>query len=104
MNINIKAKNLDLTPPLEIYLNKKVESLDKMLSQWEKTGSVEIDFEISRSTRHHRKGDVFYAEANLHINGVMLRANSDGNDIREAIDLVKDKLKMEILKYKEKHA
>jgi len=41
-------------------------------------------------------------DANLDLPGEVLRAEEDSNDVRAAIDAVKDKLKREIEKYKTK--
>ena len=60
--------------------------------------------EIARSTRHHRKGDVFYAEATFETvpGGKQMRGVAEGPDIRLAIDQVKEKLKKEVRRYKDK--
>ncbi|MFA5172955.1 MAG: ribosome-associated translation inhibitor RaiA [Candidatus Paceibacterota bacterium] len=103
MNINITAKNLELTAPLKVFIEKKLESISKLVGKWEEKGAVEIDFEVARTTKHHHKGDVFYAEANLKLGRKeIIRAERSSNDIREAIDTVKDVLKEEVNRYKKK--
>lgn len=102
MILNIKAKNLDLTPSIKEYIEKKIGSISHFIQRWEEEGAVEADFELSRTTRHHHKGKVFYAEINLNIGGKFLRAEYSGEDIHEVVDKVKDEIKREVVKFKEK--
>lgn len=59
-----------------------------------------LDIEISRTTRHHRKGRVYYAEAMLTIGKTVLRAEVDDEDIRAACDLLQEELAQEIRRFK----
>ena len=102
MNITIKAKNLDLTPSIKDYINDKIGSLSKLLSQFETQGDVLCEVEIARTSNHHNKGDVFYAEINLRLPNKMLRAEDEDFDIRVAIDRVRDRMQHDLIKYKEK--
>lgn len=102
MILNIKAKNLELTPSIKIYIEEKILPLSNFIKKWDEEGSVEADFEIARSTKHHHKGNVFYAEINMTIGGKFLRANCEGDDVHAVVDLVKDKIKKEVVNFKEK--
>ncbi|MDD4761840.1 MAG: ribosome-associated translation inhibitor RaiA [Candidatus Pacebacteria bacterium] len=103
MNINITAKNLELTDSLRVFINKKLESISKLVREWEEKGAVEVDFEVARTTKHHHKGDVFYAEANLKLGRKeLIRAERSSNDVRDAIDMVKKILKEGVNKYKKR--
>ncbi len=102
MKTIIKANHLYLTPSISEYIEMKIGSLDKFIKRFEDKGDVKVEVEIARTTRHHRHGNVFYAEANLYLGKHTLRAEHYGEDIRIAVDKIKDKLKQEIKKYKEK--
>ena len=117
MQIQIKATNLDLTPAIKEYIEKKFTSLVRFLrkelaptaknkkapaSSHRELKDRVIFIEIARTTRHHRHGNVFYAEATLEIDKETLRAEHSDYDIRVAIDKVKDKFKKEIIKHKER--
>jgi len=102
MKINITVKNLELSPALKEYIEKKISSLDKLMKKWEAKGSVELNFDAGRTTNHHNKGNVYYAEANLKIPGKMIRVHKINEDLHAAIDVVKEVLAEEIKKYKEK--
>lgn len=99
MKIIIKATNLDLTEPLKVYIEEKLESLNRFLQAID-ADVVRARVEVARSTRHHRSGNVYHVDINLDLPGKVLRAEEDSEDIRVAIDAVKDKLKREIEKYK----
>jgi len=100
MKINVKATNLDLTPSLNIYIEKKLMPLAKFIKSFDVMGEVEIWVEVARTTKHHHKGQVFRAEADLRLPGRILRAEEELPDLRVAIDAVKDKIRLEIEKYK----
>ena len=117
MQIQIKATNLDLTPAIKEYTEKKISLLDRFLQKEltpvEKNKKIPasshrelkdrvIFIEIARTTRHHRHGNIFYAEATLELDKETLRAEHSDYDIRVAIDKVRDKFKKEIIKHKEK--
>lgn len=101
MNIIIKAIKLDLTPSIREYIETKIGSLDHFLTRFEGQSEIKAEVEIARTTNHHRHGDIFQAEANLHLPHKTLRAEHSDSDIHAAIDIVKDKLHKEIIKYKE---
>lgn len=91
-----------MMPSLKTYVEKKFSSLEKFIGKLEKESEAEIFLEISRITKHHHKGVVFSAEADLKLAGIILRAEANSEDARVAIDLIKDELKNEILRFKEK--
>lgn len=102
MKINIKVTNLDLTPAIREYIEEKIGSLDRFLKSFETKSEIEVFVEIAHTTKHHRHGNVLYAEATASLGKKILRAEHSDWDIRVAIDKVKDKLQQEIKKYKEK--
>lgn len=103
MKLIIKASQLDLTPAIYEYIETKIGSLDKFLRKFETKGDIKVEVGIARSTKHHRHGNVFFAEANVHLPKKTLRAEHYDIDIRIAIDNIKKKLHQEILKYKDVH-
>lgn len=102
MKITIKSTNLDLTPPLRTYIETKLGRLGKLLQKMEKNQEFLLRVEVARATRHHKKGNVYDAEANLDIGKNVLRAESENWDARLAINEVYRELEREIIKFKEK--
>ena len=98
MKIKIKATNLELTPAIKEYVETKMTMLNKYLSG---ITPVLCEFEVSLTTNHHLKGEIFRAEANLSFPGQMLRVEKTEKDLYKAIDKVKDHLGPMIKKYKE---
>lgn len=107
MKIIIKTKNLQLTPYLNEYINKKIGALKKFsrIFQRDDNGKTlaEVFVEIEKITKHHRKGDIFKAEAQVILPGKSLVAESIGEDLLKSIIEVKEDLENEIKKYKAKH-
>ena len=98
MKIDIKTTNIRLNDPLRRYITEKIGSLDKFI----RGGRAWV--EIGRPSEHHRKGpEIFYAEANVQLpfKGRVIRSESSKEDLRLAIDEVKDELQRELKKYKE---
>jgi len=103
MKINIK-KTTDLTPSLSTYIDSKLMPLAKFVKEFDDTGEAEIWLEISRTSKHHRKGEVFFAAADLRLPHKILRAEGYATDIRKAIDQARTTLRQEIDKYKTQHS
>lgn len=91
-----------MTPDIEEYVYRRVNSLEKNLRNFLGNRIIAIFVEIARTTKHHRHGNVFYAEGMLTLPGKTIRATHTDIDIYAAIDGMKEKLKAEIRKYKEK--
>lgn len=96
------ASGLELTSPLKEYINIRMGGVDKFLGKVGEGTDVRTQVEVARTTKHHRKGNVFYAEATLQVLGENIRAENDGEEIRAVIDGLRDKLAEEVKKFKEK--
>lgn len=103
MKINLKATNMELTEAIHDYVEKKVTNLGKLLSKMEEEGSdVLVNFEVGKSTNHHKSGEFFHTDCSINIKGKKFYASSDKEDLYEAIDDVKDRLFGEISQNKDK--
>ncbi len=100
MKINIRAGKLDLTPSIITYIENKFGTLSSYLKSLDEFGQAEVWVVITRTTRHHRRGMVYGAAADLRLTGRILRAEDVGVNMRSVIDSVKKKLRLEIEKYK----
>jgi ribosomal subunit interface protein len=100
----ITKKTLDVTPPLEVYIEKKLGPIGKFLKHFERSGELELWLEVSRTSAHHKKGEeVFMATVDLRLPKKALRAEASAAGIRTAIDNVREKIQMEIEKYKDQY-
>ena len=97
MIITIQGTGIELTPAMRQYAKEKVESLTKFFDN-----IVKAEIDLGKTSNHHQKGDIFYAEVNLHVPRQLLRVVKEEEDLYKAIDKVKDHLKDELQKMKEK--
>ncbi|MFY9493043.1 MAG: HPF/RaiA family ribosome-associated protein [Minisyncoccia bacterium] len=100
MQLIVKATNIVLTPSINQYLETSLGSLDKLVRNMGE--AVELRVEVGRSTWHHKKGEVFFAEVNLRIGRTLLRSKMESFSVQAAIDGVRDELRSEIYKFKGK--
>ncbi|MBI1866445.1 MAG: HPF/RaiA family ribosome-associated protein [Candidatus Staskawiczbacteria bacterium] len=107
MKIIIKTKNLELTENIQKFVEVKIGGLKRFAQVLQgkdgfKKGKDSRDFfvEIGKETNHHKKGNIFRAEARVHLPGKTLVAISEKNDLKQAIVQVKNELQQEIKKYK----
>jgi putative sigma-54 modulation protein len=97
MTINIHGTGIELTDAIKEYAEEKMSQLTKFFDNIQ-----QINIDVGKQSHHHNKGEVFYAEVNVHIPGHMLRIVKEEQDLYKAIDKVKDHFKVELEKIKEK--
>jgi len=102
MKIVIKATQIELTESLENYVNQKFSTLAKLVKSFEANGELTLRVELARTTRHHNKGDVYYVESTLPIVRNLIRIEQIDQDMHAAIDVAKDRMKVDIEKFKER--
>jgi len=100
MNIDIHSKNIELNAPLREFIEEKMADVEHLLGD---VGAEQMHVEIGIPSQHHNKGAIYYAEANLTISGGhLLRAEATNYDMHSAIVDIKDDLKVQIKKFKER--
>ncbi len=102
MHISIISTKLELTPSLKTFIEEKMSSCEGLVKRFEQNGELTLFFEIAHTTKHHKHGVVFRAEAMLHVPGKTIRVESTNADAHAAIDEVKDAMKRELAEHKEK--
>lgn len=91
MQLNITGHHVDITPALRDYVTGKLERIER---HFDHVTNVHVILSVEK-LRHK-------AEANLHIAGANLFADSEDEDMYAAIDALVDKLDRQIKKHKEK--
>jgi len=91
MNLNVTGHHLDVTPALREYLASK---MDRLTRHFDHVIDVNVVLSVEREQRK--------AEANVHVRGRDLFAESRDPDMYAAIDSLIDKLDRQIVKHKEK--
>jgi putative sigma-54 modulation protein len=103
MQINLQGKNIELTEAIKDYVGKRVTNLEKLLSNLEaKKGEARVNFEVTKTTNHHKAGEIFHASCMISIDGKKFYGESDHEDLYSAIDEVKETLFNDIQKNKDR--
>jgi ribosomal subunit interface protein len=113
MKIVIKTKNLKLQPIIKDFIEKKLNNLEKFakIFQSEKyfdsffgkgKPTIEAWVEIGKTTKHHKKGEFFFAECQMRFPKKTLRAVAQSENLKSAISKSKEELERQIKQYKEK--
>lgn len=97
MEIVINGRNVDVTPRLQSYVERKVERLDRYMPN---IAEVRVDLAEERS---NRMGKSQVAQITVrHMRGTILRAEERTSDLFAAVDAVVDKIYRQIERYKGK--
>lgn len=103
MRVTIRQKNLKITPALTKYIEMKVlKPVRRLLKEGTGRELPLLALEFGRTTRHHRKGNVYRAEANLSIGKKLFHAEAEARDVRAACDLLEEELEEELRSFKGK--
>ena len=91
MAITVRGKNLDITPALKDYVEKRVKKVTKY---FDKTGDITVILKVEKG-RHQ-------VEVTVPVNGILLRGEESTSDMYASIDQVMEKIEKQIEKYKTK--
>jgi len=100
MRINEKGTNLQITDRIREYFYKKLEHIEKLLDLTDE--SIMCDVEFGKTTNHHKKGEVFRTEINLHAMGKIFRAVAEAEDLFASMDKAQDEMVRELKSNKDK--
>lgn len=96
--IELFAKNMEVTERINDYVTKKVAKLDRYMSGIEET---RVDLAYEKSARSAADRQV--AQITVRGKGAILRTEERANDIFEAIDAAVEKMQRKMERYKGKH-
>jgi ribosomal subunit interface protein len=102
MRTVIKTTRLTLTDALFSYVEKRLSALNKYVKGFERNGELLLEAEIARTTRHHRKGEVYYVELTLRLPKKTVRIEQSHEDLRAGIDAAQKRCKLMVEEYKKK--
>ena len=91
MRINVRGRNMDVTPALQEYAIKRLNRLDKFFNS-----PIEAQVTLNVIKENH------IVEVTISMDGLLLRGEEATLDMYASIDLVVDKLERQIRKYKTK--
>jgi putative sigma-54 modulation protein len=96
MRLQVKGKNVEITPSLRQYAEVKLGKLDKQLAE-----QTQVELELSEEKNPSIQAN-HIAEGTIFTKGPTLRAREAGRDIRMAIDQLVDNLERQVKRYREK--
>lgn len=92
LDFNIRGENVEVTPAIREYVEKKVSKLERYFTEGVKaTSHVNLKVYSDKQTK---------VEITIPMKNLTLRAEERHNDLYAAIDLIVDKLERQIRKYK----
>jgi ribosomal subunit interface protein len=89
MQMNIQGTNLEVTPAIRAYLERKIPAIERRLGRRATADGALAEIELERTTAHHRAGKIFRAEINITLGGTVFRAEATRDDLTAAIDEMK---------------
>ncbi|HHY04508.1 MAG TPA: ribosome-associated translation inhibitor RaiA [Thermoanaerobacterales bacterium] len=89
MNIKISGKNITVTNALKEHVRKKLGKLDRYFDE-------AIEAQVTMNVEKDRH----IVEVTIPMNGIILRGETETNDMYASVDLVVEKLEKQIEKYK----
>ena len=96
MRLQVKGKNVEVTPAIQDYAERKLEKLARRLAD---PTRVELELAIERNPSI---ADNHVAEATIWTKGPVLRAREASSDMKASIDQLVAKLERQITRYREK--
>ena len=96
MRIDVKGRNLAISPELREHVTKRFRKIERQVSDL-----AFLEVELSEE-RNPRVADRQVAEATLQLKGVTLRARSGSPDIVRSVNLVSEELAREVKRHRDK--
>jgi putative sigma-54 modulation protein len=96
MRLQVKGKNVEITPSLREYAEMKLARLNKQLA-----GPVQVELELSEEKNPSIQANQI-AEGTIFTKGPTLRAREASREIRSAIDQLVENLERQVKRYREK--
>lgn len=99
MRTNVTGKGIELTPAISEYLAKRMQKVEELLAGDESALAM---VELGKTTNHHKNGDIFRAEINLHTKSKDFFLFAEREDLYVAIDIMKDEICEQLQNWKDK--
>ena len=97
VKVVVRGRDLEMSPRLQEYVDKKVGRLDRYLSI-----ITEARMDLTEVKSARSAADRFVAQLTVPARGALLRAEERKDDVYAAVDAVLDKMQRQIERYKGK--
>ncbi len=94
MNYNIRGENIEVTPAIREYVEKKIAKIERYFTE-----TPEANVNVNLKIYNDKKAKV---EVTIPMQNLVLRAEEVNDDMYAGIDLISDKLERQIRKHKTK--
>jgi putative sigma-54 modulation protein len=95
MRLQVKGKNVEVSPSIRAYAEKKLAKLDRQLA-----AQTQVELELSEQ-RNPSIPNSHVAEATIFTKGPTLRAREASPDMKASIDQLVQKLERQVKRYRE---
>lgn len=99
MDIRIKTSDYEMNADTAAYLDEKIASLERLISD----DAARCEVEIGRAAAHSQHGDVWKAEIVVHQFGQRFYVIAHEESVKAAIDIAKDEMLQQLRKDKNKN-
>jgi putative sigma-54 modulation protein len=96
MRLQVKGKNVEVSPSIRVYAESKLAKLEKQLA-----APTQVEIELSEE-RNPSIPASHVAEGTIFTKGPTIRARGASPDVRASIDQLADKLERQVKRYLEK--
>ena len=96
MRLQVKGKNVEVTPSIRAYAERKLGKLEKQLAE-----QTQVEVELSEQ-RNPSIAEIHVAEGTIFTKGPTLRAREASPDMKVSIDQLVEKLERQVKKYRER--
>ena len=96
MRLQVKGKNVEVTPSIREYAERKLAKLGKQLAE-----QTQVEVELSEQKNPSISASAV-AEATVFTKGSTLRAREASPDMKASIDQLVEKLERQVKKYRER--
>jgi len=96
MRLQVKGRNVEITPSVREYAEMKLAKLDRQLP-----AEIQVELELTEE-KHRALTATHLAEGTIFTKGSALRAHETGPDVRTSIDRLVDTLERQVKRYREK--
>ena len=93
MDYNVRGENIEVTPAIREYVEKKLSKLERYFSNTPNTTAM-VNLKVNNTTSK--------VEVTIPMTNLVLRAEEENADMYAAVDLILDKLERQIRKHKTK--
>jgi len=96
MRLQVKGKNVEVTPSIRDYAERKLAKLGKQLAE-----QTQVEVELSEQ-KNPSIAESQVAEATIFTKGPTLRAREASRDMKASLDQLADKLERQVKRYRER--